>query len=80
MRRATITLPDDLEAAIEAFQRDQSAMPSLAAVTQAALRDFLMQRGYLPSKRVLHITPFDPEDPDPTVSIEHDHAMAEVSS
>ncbi len=44
MRRATITIPDDLEADLDAYLADQDAKPSLAAVTQSALRQFLKGR------------------------------------
>lgn len=41
MKRATITIPDDLEADLERWLRTQSARPSLTAVIQAALRSYL---------------------------------------
>ena len=41
MRRATITIPDDLEADLEAYLADQEVPPSLAAIAQTALREFL---------------------------------------
>lgn len=44
MRRATITLPDDLEAEVEAYLGEQEAPPSLTALLQAALRHFLGER------------------------------------
>jgi predicted nucleotidyltransferase len=44
MRRATITIPDDLEADLEAYVADQKVPPSLAAITQTALRQFLRGR------------------------------------
>lgn len=44
MRRATITLPDDLEAEVEAYLGAQAAPPSLTALVQAALRRFLGER------------------------------------
>ncbi|HZD23118.1 MAG TPA: nucleotidyltransferase family protein [Acidimicrobiia bacterium] len=42
MRRATITLPDDLEEKVERFRLAQPARPSLTAVVQAALEAYLM--------------------------------------
>ncbi len=47
MKRATITVTDDLEPALEAFLRDQEIKPSLTRLLQIALREFLMSRGYL---------------------------------
>ena len=44
MRRATITLPDDLEAEVEAYLAKQEAPPSLTSLVQAALRRFLGER------------------------------------
>ena len=41
MKRATITLNDELERAVDAYLRDQEARPSLTAVVQTALRQYL---------------------------------------
>ncbi len=41
MKRATITIPDDLEAEFENWLGEQRARPSLTAVVQAALRSYL---------------------------------------
>lgn len=41
MRRATITLPDDLETELESYLATQDAPPSLTALVQAALRRYL---------------------------------------
>lgn len=46
MKRATVTIPDELEAALESYRRDAEFPPSLAALVQAALREYLQQRGY----------------------------------
>lgn len=43
MRRATITLPDDLEAEVEEYLAKQEAPPSLTSLIQAALRRFLRE-------------------------------------
>lgn len=47
MKRATITIPDDLERAIELCRRDLEVPSSLAAIVQTALRGYLLDRGYL---------------------------------
>ena len=44
MRRATITIPDDLEAQLNAYLAAQEAPPSLAALVQAALRRYLREQ------------------------------------
>ncbi len=47
MKRATVTLPDDLAEAMESYVQAQEAPPPLTAVVQAALRQYLTDRGYL---------------------------------
>jgi hypothetical protein len=46
MRRATVTIPDGLEKALDSYARDLEFPPSLAAVMQAALKEYLSRRGY----------------------------------
>jgi hypothetical protein len=50
MKRVSITLAKDLEAATMAYVHSQEAQPSLTAVIQAALRQFLTRQGYLPTR------------------------------
>ncbi len=45
MRRATVTIPDELEKALDSYTRDLEFPPSLAAVMQAALKEYLSRRG-----------------------------------
>jgi hypothetical protein len=47
MRRATITITDELARAVERYRRDLEVRPALAAVVQTALREYLVERGYL---------------------------------
>lgn len=47
MRRATVTIPEELEEALDLYRRDLEFSPSLAALMQAALREYLQQRGYV---------------------------------
>ena len=49
MRRTSITLAEDVERALEAYGRDQDIPPRLVDVVQAALREYLAGRGYLPT-------------------------------
>jgi hypothetical protein len=55
MKRATITLPDDLAEATENYLRSQEAPPALTTVMQTALREYLRERGFLGAHRPLKI-------------------------
>src|ERR1700679_2336958 len=55
MKRATITLPDDLAEAMESYLRTQEAPPALTTVMQTALREYLRERGFLRVRRTLKI-------------------------
>lgn len=57
MKRATVTLPDDLANAVDEYVRAQEASPALTTVVQSALREYLSERGYLRIYRPLKITP-----------------------
>jgi hypothetical protein len=57
MKRATITLPDDLAQAVDNYLQAQEAPPALTTVVQAALREYLRERGFLRTHRPLKITP-----------------------
>lgn len=48
MKRASVTIAEDVERALEAYGRDQDIPPRLVDVVQAALREYLAGRGYLP--------------------------------
>jgi Arc/MetJ-type ribon-helix-helix transcriptional regulator len=77
MKRATVTIPDDLADAVESYVRDQEARPALTVVVQSALRQFLSQRGYLGRRSPLHITPAKHGSGLTDVSQEHDRYFAE---
>lgn len=57
MKRATMTFPADLASAVDEYIAAQEAPPSLTAVVQAALREYLRERGFLRGYRPLKITP-----------------------
>jgi hypothetical protein len=57
MKRATMTFPDDLAEAMDEYVRAQEAPPALTTVVQAALREYLRERGFLRTYRPLKITP-----------------------
>jgi predicted lipid carrier protein YhbT len=46
MKRISITLDDDLELALENYIDSQEVKPSLTAVVQAALGQFLHRKGF----------------------------------
>jgi len=76
MKRATMTLPDDLAEAMENYQQAQEAPPSLTTVVQAALRQYLGERGFLRTRRPLQITPAQKGSGDHDVSQQHDRYLA----
>jgi hypothetical protein len=76
MRRATITLDREIEQALDSYVRDQEAAPALTAVVQAALRSFLAERGYLPARRTLKITPARRGSGKRDISEAHDKYLA----
>jgi hypothetical protein len=57
MKRATMTIPDDLAEAVDEYVRSQEAPPALTTVMQTALREYLRERGFLRPYRPLKITP-----------------------
>jgi hypothetical protein len=77
MKRATVTLPDDLATAVDEYVRAQEAPPALTAVVQAALREYLRERGFLREYRPLKITPAPRGSGRSDVSVNHDHYFAE---
>jgi metal-responsive CopG/Arc/MetJ family transcriptional regulator len=76
MKRATVTLPDDLAEAVDRYSRSQEARAPLTAVVQAALRQFLTERGYLRARGTLRITPARRGSGRRDVSQAHDRYLA----
>lgn len=79
MKRATVTIPDDLEAELEAYLARQDAPPAFTTLMQAALRDYLRnepwrERAYRPPRGTFHIDPIDVEDMhgETDLSVNHD--------
>lgn len=52
-----MTLPDDLAQAMDEYMLAQETPPALTTVVQAALREYLRERGFLREYRPLKITP-----------------------
>jgi metal-responsive CopG/Arc/MetJ family transcriptional regulator len=55
VKRVSVTLDDDLEVALDGYILAQEAKPSLTAVVQAAVREFLIGKGRLPKNRARHV-------------------------
>ncbi|HWZ77270.1 MAG TPA: hypothetical protein VNX87_12090 [Candidatus Sulfotelmatobacter sp.] len=72
MKRATMTFPDDLAKAMDDYLQSQEAPPSLTTVMQAALREYLRERGFLREFRPLKITPAKKGSGRSDVSQNHD--------
>jgi metal-responsive CopG/Arc/MetJ family transcriptional regulator len=51
MKRASISLPDDLAKALDNFIQAQEVRPAVTTVMQAALREYLGARGFLQERR-----------------------------
>jgi hypothetical protein len=77
MRRATVTITDDLEVSLEAYNRQQDVSPALTAVLQAALREFLARRGFSAAPKALRITPAKKGSGARDVGVRHDRYLAD---
>lgn len=67
-----MTFPDDLAKAMDDYLQSQEAPPSLTTVMQAALREYLRERGFLREFRPLKITPAKKGSGRSDVSRNHD--------
>lgn len=73
-----ITLPDRLAEALDAYIRDQEISTSTTDIVQAALEQYLTEKGYLPNiKKHLRITPATDGTGYRDTSINHDSTLAE---
>lgn len=77
MKRATITIGDDLEAALDAYNARQEIPAALTAMVQAALREYLGRRGFAAPATSLRITPAKKGSGKADVSRRHDKYLAE---
>ena len=78
MKRATMTLPDDLAEAVDDYRQAQEARPALTIVVQAALREYLGHRGFLRKHKPLKIRPAQRGSGRSDVSVDHDLYMAGI--
>lgn len=76
MKRATVTISDDLEASLDAYLDQQEVSPTSTAVVQAALREYLARRGFHKSTGKFHVTPARKGSGASDVSIRHDQYLA----
>jgi hypothetical protein len=76
MKRATITIADDVETAIDAYMKRQEVPPALTAVVQAALREFLARRGFALPRQPFRIVPSGKGSGKRDVSLRHDEYLA----
>lgn len=79
MKRATITLPDDLNGLLESYRQTLEVPPALTAIVQAALREYLGRRGFSsdPPFRPFGITPAEEDSGASDISVSHDKYFAE---
>lgn len=76
MKRATVTLPDDLTEAVERYAAAHEVRPPLTEVVREALRQYLADRGYLRPSGPLRITPARKGSGKRDVSQAHDRYLA----
>jgi hypothetical protein len=73
-----MTLPDDLAEAVDNYLQAQEAPPALTSVVQAALREYLSERGFLRGGRTLKIRPAKRGSGRSDVSVNHDLYLAGI--
>ncbi len=76
MKRATVTIDDSLETALESYVRKQEVPPSFTGLVQTALREYLSRRGAAPPPGPLRITPARKGSGRRDVSRHHDRYFA----
>ncbi len=76
MKRATITIKDDLETVLESYVSSQEVPPTLTAIVQAALGEYLARRGAAAPSKPLRITPAKKGSGKSDVSRNHDRYFA----
>ena len=76
MRRVTIMIPDDIQAALEAYVQHQPVPPSLASMISAPLREYLLSRNFTARPNRLQITPAKKGSEKRNISVRHDHYLA----
>jgi metal-responsive CopG/Arc/MetJ family transcriptional regulator len=77
MKRATMSFPDDIAQALERYSSAQEVPPSLTAVVQAALRQYLTDRGFMRERKAFNIRPAARGSGYQDISENHDRYLAE---
>jgi hypothetical protein len=77
VKRASITIDGELEKALEGYVSRQEARPTLTAVVQAALQEYLARRGAAAPARPLRISPARKGSGKSDVSLRHDQYFAD---
>ena len=72
MKRTTMTFPDDLAEAVDNYLQAQETPPALTTLLQAALRQYLSERGFLRPYKTLKIRPAKRGSGSRDGSINHD--------
>ncbi len=81
MREINTILPDSLLQALELYTNEQASQSTPDAVIQAALEEFLAQRGYFPQfKKTLIIQPAPQGSGYTDTSINHDQVLTRQPS
>ena len=78
MKRVTVSVSDELEESLDHYLRDQEVAPSLTAVLQAALKDYLAERGYPRRESAFKITPASEGSGLTDISQSHDQYFSEA--
>lgn len=73
-----MTLPDDLAEAVDNYLHAQEAPPALTTVVQAALREYLGERGFLRKSKPLKIRPAKHGSGRRDISENHDLYLAGI--
>jgi metal-responsive CopG/Arc/MetJ family transcriptional regulator len=76
MKRATMTFPDDLAEALDEYVNAQEAPPSLTAVIQVAVREYLEERGFLKKQKPFAIRVASKGSGRHDISQKHDRYLA----
>jgi hypothetical protein len=76
MKRATITIGEDLEKALTLYTSRQEVAPSFTSLVQAALREYLARRGAAAPAHPLRITPANKGSGKSDISERHDQYFA----
>ena len=81
MKRTTISLPDTLHDALDRYRREHEVRLPLSAMIQAAIREYLMRRGYepVPAEAAFRITPAEKGSGIKDISANHDRYFGEAT-